>query len=210
MAFELGSGRLNLKDLNSYLQTNFGSFEGLKNGNTTQARDFLKKLNNLSSLRNDMVGKAGKDGALSDTQAAEIRKQATGVSAARLSAQKSQMPDANACPDPNANDPYKSSNGKKYRNGPALADVMGGNKSFTEGDRGSGVKDLQKKLVAAGYNLGPKGADGYYGPATAKAAQDFFTKYKDLGNNMNQKALERVNGVVEGIRSVKGTGLDAR
>jgi peptidoglycan hydrolase-like protein with peptidoglycan-binding domain len=45
--------------------------------------------------------------------------------------------------------------------------------TYREGNRGSGVADLQNQLRQAGYDIA---ADGIYGPKTAAAVRDFQTK----------------------------------
>lgn len=42
-----------------------------------------------------------------------------------------------------------------------------------KGDKGAKVKDLQKKLIKLGYDLGKYGADGVYGDDTVKAVKAF-------------------------------------
>lgn len=44
---------------------------------------------------------------------------------------------------------------------------------FGIGDRGSEVLEIQKLLVKLGYNVGKKGADGIFGPATEAAVKQF-------------------------------------
>ena len=41
------------------------------------------------------------------------------------------------------------------------------------GDEGSAVSDMQKLLVSAGYDVGPAGIDGIFGPDTLKAVKKF-------------------------------------
>ena len=45
-----------------------------------------------------------------------------------------------------------------------------------EGDKGSKVVEVQKKLIAHGENLNPYGADGDFGPKTEKAVKSFQSK----------------------------------
>lgn len=40
-----------------------------------------------------------------------------------------------------------------------------------------GIKQLQTELIAKGYNLGPTGADGYFGPFTQHAVLDLQRKH---------------------------------
>ena len=42
-----------------------------------------------------------------------------------------------------------------------------------QGDRGIAVKIMQELLIGAGFNCGPDGADGDFGPNTAKALKRF-------------------------------------
>ena len=41
------------------------------------------------------------------------------------------------------------------------------------GNRGEGVRQLQRQLIAAGFDVGPAGADGVFGPATERAVRAF-------------------------------------
>ncbi|MBQ6214595.1 MAG: peptidoglycan-binding protein [Oscillospiraceae bacterium] len=44
-----------------------------------------------------------------------------------------------------------------------------------KGDKGTAVKIMQELLIAGGFNCGPDGADGDFGPNTAKALKSFQT-----------------------------------
>ncbi len=44
-----------------------------------------------------------------------------------------------------------------------------------QGDKGIAVKIMQELLIAAGFNCGPDGADGDFGPNTARALKKFQT-----------------------------------
>jgi peptidoglycan hydrolase-like protein with peptidoglycan-binding domain len=77
-----------------------------------------------------------------------------------------------------ANDPYKTSAGKTYREGASIDDLKAGKKSLFEGDKGPAVTELQNRLKAAGYDIGKNGADGKYGPDTQKAVEAYK---RDLG-----------------------------
>lgn len=48
---------------------------------------------------------------------------------------------------------------------------------FGVGDRGPEISAIQKYLVTIGYNVGPKGVDGVFGPKTEAAVKDFQTKH---------------------------------
>ncbi len=78
-----------------------------------------------------------------------------------------------------ANDRYAKSGKKVYREGPELNQVEAGARNFREGDKGPGVKQMQEMLKAAGYDVGTHGADGFFGPDTARAMQQFL----DANNN---------------------------
>ena len=41
------------------------------------------------------------------------------------------------------------------------------------GSNGKSVKKMQQALINAGYDLGPSGADGKYGPATESAVRRY-------------------------------------
>ena len=62
------------------------------------------------------------------------------------------------------------------------------------------VKVMQAKLAQIGYDVGPPGADGKYGPWTAAAVQAFKKDYQ-LGNNANSfssQDMMKLDGVING------------
>lgn len=62
------------------------------------------------------------------------------------------------------------------------------------------VKTMQAKLEKLGYDVGPPGADGKYGPWTAAAVQAFKKDYQ-LDNNSNSfgsQDMMKLDGVVNG------------
>lgn len=54
--------------------------------------------------------------------------------------------------------------------------IITGIKTLRRGDSGLSVKDLQEQLIALGYDVGSKGADGVYGSRTAAAVEEFQSK----------------------------------
>jgi len=62
------------------------------------------------------------------------------------------------------------------------------------------VKDLQRKLQAAGYTVGSTGVDGKYGPRTTRAVRAFKKDYNVAGNGMSIDAagIKTLNDVVSG------------
>lgn len=57
---------------------------------------------------------------------------------------------------------------------PNYANVVGQGKDYLElGDQGEDVRQLQNLLAAAGFGVGPDGADGVFGPATDNAVREF-------------------------------------
>lgn len=71
---------------------------------------------------------------------------------------------------------YEKSGGKAYNQAWSAEEMAAGGKTLFEGDKGEGVKELQNRLIAAGYDVGPKGADGFYGPDTQKAVEAYKKK----------------------------------
>lgn len=71
--------------------------------------------------------------------------------------------------------------------------------NYKYGSTGSGVKELQKKLIAAGYDVGKSGADGVYGNATANAVKQY---QKDHGLTVDGIAGKNTLG---SLNSVSGT-----
>lgn len=57
-------------------------------------------------------------------------------------------------------------------NGTAIAPIS---TTLRRGDKGAAVTDMQKKLIAAGYDIGSSGADGDFGPATEQAVKRLQT-----------------------------------
>lgn len=72
------------------------------------------------------------------------------------------------------------------------------------------VKSFQQKLIKLGYNLGPPGADGKYGPYTAKAVASFKKDYKlgGSGSVVGHKTISHIskvfNGTVERVKQPSG------
>lgn len=62
--------------------------------------------------------------------------------------------------------------------------------------QGEDVKAVQKKLIEKGFDVGSKGADGFFGQATAKAVLDF----------QDQANLEPIDGIV-GDKTRQALGL---
>jgi hypothetical protein len=95
------------------------------------------------------------------------------------------------------NDPYNQSNGRRYRNGPTQADIDAGRRNFREGDRGTPVREMQRLLRQAGYDVGPKGADGFYGPRTA-AAIDKFLRDNNMGDqrSLGEQEMNRLRHLI--------------
>lgn len=62
------------------------------------------------------------------------------------------------------------------------------------------VRNLQSNLKKLGYNLGPPGVDGKYGPYTAAAVAAFKKDYKAGGNGskVDAKTLKRMDKVLSG------------
>lgn len=95
---------------------------------------------------------------------------------------------------------YKDSGGKRYTAGGTLDDARGGKGALREGSKGQGVKDLQDLLLKQGYDLGPKGADGYWGPKTEAAYQNLLKSrmgadYEKLDRySLDQNMLNRIEG----------------
>jgi len=56
-------------------------------------------------------------------------------------------------------------------NGTAIASAAA--EMIWRGDKGAAVTAVQKKLIAAGYDIGSSGADGDFGPATEQAVKRF-------------------------------------
>lgn len=54
--------------------------------------------------------------------------------------------------------------------------IITGIKTLRRGDSGLSVKDLQEQLIAIGYDVGSKGADGVFGARTAAAVEEFQRK----------------------------------
>jgi hypothetical protein len=214
VSFVLPNGNFTLNDLSAFLAGHYGDFSKLKDANTPQARDFLKRLNALQGLRNEAALKSP-NGKLSTDQMSKLRSAVGGISDAQRQAQRSQLAEhANArpgdAPTAHGKDPYRDSHGKVYRTGPSEEDVRQHGKAFHEGDSGEGVKSFQKMLIQAGFDVGRHGADGFYGTGTADASRKFFAGHKDLNNTWNRAALERLAGIIEGLRSARGGGTDSK
>lgn len=211
MSFNLGSGPLRVSDLNTFMTRNQGVFQGLSNPNTPQAREFQQQLREFEQLRYSVAARSG-DGTLPADQVGRIRQMAEGISKARLEAQKSQMrsdattsrPTPPAGQDTTQRDPYRESNGRVYRPGASGQELRFGDQTIREGDKGEAVKAFQEQLLRAGFDLGPKGADGFFGPRTAAAARQFLQQYPDLNGRIDSRALQRAAGLAEGVASKDG------
>ena len=62
------------------------------------------------------------------------------------------------------------------------------------------VKDMQKKLIQLGYNVGRTGIDGKYGPRTARGVRAFKKDYniKGDGRSVSQVFFDKLDKVVSG------------
>lgn len=69
------------------------------------------------------------------------------------------------------------------------------------------VKDMQSKLVKIGYDVGPPGIDGKYGPWTAAAVQAFKTDYQmpSSGASISSSELNILDQVISGTRAQVAT-----
>ena len=65
-------------------------------------------------------------------------------------------------------------------NGPRAGEDEDGQRTLRRGDKGEDVKELQLKLLAHGYSVGPDGADGDFGRNTETAVKAF-----QKNNNLN-------------------------
>jgi hypothetical protein len=201
-------GPLTITDLNNFVRTNEGALGALSNQGTPQAREFQSKLKELDQLRHSLGARSG-DGNLPADQVGRVRQMADQVRESRLAAQKSQMrTDASTTttrPTTGSdNDPYKKQG--RYRQGANGQEMRFGKGQLQEGDKGDGVKAFQEQLLRAGFDLGKKGADGFFGPKTAAAAQEFLKKHPDLAGNVDSRALQRAAGLAEGVNSNKRDG----
>jgi hypothetical protein len=202
------NGPLKLQDLNNFMRTNEGVFNSLSNQKTPQAKEFQGKLRELESLRHSLGARSG-DGNLPADQVGRVRQLAEQVRASRIEAQKSQMK-ANTT-DPKTkpttgteNDPYKKFG--RYQEGANGQQLRFGNQQLQEGQKGQGVKEFQQQLMRAGFDVGKKGADGFFGPDTAKAAKQFMEKYPDLAGKIDSRAFQRVSALGEGMNSNRRDG----
>ena len=62
------------------------------------------------------------------------------------------------------------------------------------------VKVMQSKLANLGYDIGPPGVDGKYGPWTSAAVQAFKQDYQlsGDGNNFSVQDMSKLDGVISG------------
>jgi peptidoglycan hydrolase-like protein with peptidoglycan-binding domain len=61
------------------------------------------------------------------------------------------------------------------------------------GDSGSDVRRLQKELIAAGFNVGPSGADGQFGPDTERALRKYQrSKGMEVDGSAGPKTLRKL------------------
>ena len=77
-----------------------------------------------------------------------------------------------------------------------------GTTTYRVGSTGSGVKELQKALVDAGYSVGASGTDGVYGQATAAAVKQY---QKDNGLSVDGIAGKNTLGALYNGTSTAGT-----
>jgi len=61
-------------------------------------------------------------------------------------------------------------------------------RAFAKGDRGNEIVDIQVKLSALGYGLGPSGADGCFGELTEEAVKKFQSDRKLTANGIVDEA----------------------
>jgi hypothetical protein len=106
-------------------------------------------------------------------------------------------PSARTALEADPKDPYNQTRGLRYRGGPTQQDIDAGRRSFREGDKGPAVRQMQDLLRRAGYDLGPKGADGFYGPKTA-AAVNKFLRDNNIGDqrSMGESEINRLNYLI--------------
>lgn len=67
-------------------------------------------------------------------------------------------------------------------------------------EQSDAVRTIQKQLIELGYQVGPMGADGKYGPYTAAAVKAFKTDYKEEGDGseLSPTAIAKVGDVTSG------------
>lgn len=79
--------------------------------------------------------------------------------------------------------------------------IITGIKTLRRGDSGLSVKDLQEQLIALGYDVGSKGADGIYGAKTEAAVQDFQRKNgltaDGIAGKLTMAALRKTDDDIE-------------
>lgn len=75
---------------------------------------------------------------------------------------------------------------------------------FGVGDKGPKILAFQKNLVALGYNVGKKGADGIFGPATEAAVRDFQGKNGiKVSGRVGPPTMRKLAEVVKTKKEVK-------
>jgi peptidoglycan hydrolase-like protein with peptidoglycan-binding domain len=71
-----------------------------------------------------------------------------------------------------------------YTAAPTMDDVAFGRYALELGERGDLVTQIQNQLIALGYDVGDKGADGFLGPNTQAAIQEYQRR-----NNLEQNGV---------------------
>lgn len=88
--------------------------------------------------------------------------------------------------------PYATSGKAVYTPAAKLEQVEAGVNALREGDHGPAVKELQKRLIDAGYDVGKHGADGFFGPQTRKAYDRFLADQGSARSDAGTEELARL------------------